>query len=137
MLSRSGSGRTRASFAAAPSVAGAKADKPKWRSPSQAEHQGKGFFIGEHQRGQAKPWLQPVETAYTSDRFDGYGQVLQSRDIPLDRAQVDLQAGRQFAAADAVAGLQNFEDGQYAHDRVVHAFSSCHQITTEVVGNRG
>ena len=99
---------------------GSKCRESQMAQRAQAERESKRFFICEHHRWQAKTRFEPVRPANPARRFYGNAEILQSRDIALDRARVDLEPLGQFCAAHLFASLKNLEHGEYAHDGVVH-----------------
>ncbi|MFN8538071.1 MAG: hypothetical protein U0232_11420 [Thermomicrobiales bacterium] len=97
---------------------GGEADPPRGE---QAERQPQRLVLGEHQRRQLEVGSQAVAAVPPLLGVDRDAQVLQHGDVATHGAAVDFEARGEFRAAEATVNLQEFERGQDARRRMVHA----------------
>jgi hypothetical protein len=98
---------------------------------------GEGLFVGKEERGKAEAGKQAIGATDAAGGFDGDAEVFEADDVALDGAEVDFEALGELGAGDVVAGLEDLEDGEDAHDGVIHRNLLFNRITTESVGNGG
>ena len=99
---------------------GGEGGKAELAEGAEAEGEGEGFFVGEEQGGKAEAGEQAVGAANAACGLDGDAEVLEANDVALHGAEVDFEALGELGAGDVVAGLEDLEDGEDAHDWVIH-----------------
>jgi hypothetical protein len=90
----------------------------------QTNRQRQGLVVGEHHGRQLEAGDQAVAAVAAALGDDGNAQVFQLGDVAAQGSAVDLQPPRQFGAAHAPMGLQQFQDGQYTGGRGIHGEKS-------------
>jgi hypothetical protein len=87
----------------------------------------KCLLVGEQQRRETKTGPQAIPSADSARGFNGNAEVLEAKDVALNSTKVYFQALGEIGSGDMVASLENLEDGEDAHDGVVHRNSIIHQ----------
>src|SRR5206468_12793892 len=95
---------------------GSKGPQSQMAQRTQAERESERFFIGEHHGRQPKTRFKPISPTDAACRFDGNTEILQSRDVPLDRARIDLEPLGEFRTAHVFASLKDLQHSEHAHD---------------------